>query len=86
MDKLKRLDKRVYVILLIVIILLVLLVSLIIKKTYSMSDTTSLADVNITENITFNDVKISTTDSVFKYSGYLISNKDISDVNYINII
>ena len=86
MDRLKRLDKRVYVILLIVIILLVLLVSLIIKKTYSMSDTTSLADVNINENITFSDVKISTTDSVFKYSGYLISNKDISDVNYINII
>ncbi len=86
MDRLKRLDKRVYVILVIVIILLVLLVSLIIKKTYSISDTTSLADVNITENITFSDVKISTTDSVFKYSGYLISNKDISDVNYINII
>jgi len=86
MDRLKRLDKRVYVILLIVIILLVLLVSLIIKKTYSISDTTSLADVNINENITFSDVKISTTDSVFKYSGYLISNKDISDVSYINII
>lgn len=60
--------------------------SLIIKKDIFYSDTTSLADVNINENITFSDVKISTTDSVFKYSGYLISNKDISDVNYINII
>ena len=61
MDRLKRLDKRVYVILVIVIILLVLLVSLIIKKTYSISDTTSLADVNINENITFSDVSSTAT-------------------------
>jgi hypothetical protein len=86
MDKLKKLDKRLYIVFGVVIILLVFLCALIIKKTYSISDTTSLADVNINENITFSDVKISTTDSVFKYSGYLTSNKDISDVNYINII
>ena len=42
--------------------------SLIIKKTYSISDTTSLADVNINENITFSDVS-STATSDYAKSG-----------------